>query len=366
MLFRANYGFSEWNREDSLDNRRPYAATKWCVVLFIPFYSRWLWKGRRGYKAAKDGDYQTALDLWLPMAKKGDAEAQFRIGFLNEQGQGEPHNIEQAVRLYARAAAQGHWRGRSRLKEMARNGIAITQFYLGENHITGFANNRDGRKAQIWFERAALQGLADAQVQLGKTYLPPSSSGGIIGPLFTRFFGRWQGQKRDIALAIHWFQAAADQGSAAGSFQLGLLFLLGHYVKQDIPAGCQLIEDAAAKGFGHAQIFLAVIYSEGEFLDPDPDRASYWFNKGESQINKEFEIEILVCLGIAYREGCGTGPDKTLAYKWLKLAEHKDQYRFRAVFGSLIKDLNKTMTKSEISAAIGLIETAYDEEISSL
>ena len=35
------------------------------------------------------------------MAKKGEAEAQFRIGLLNELGQGVPQSIEQAVRLYA-------------------------------------------------------------------------------------------------------------------------------------------------------------------------------------------------------------------------------------------------------------------------
>ena len=101
MLFRANYGFSEWNREDSLDNRRPYTATKWCLVLCIPFYSRWLWKGRRGHKAALNGDYSAALNLWMPMAKKGEAETQSRIGLLNELGQGVPQSIEQAVRLYA-------------------------------------------------------------------------------------------------------------------------------------------------------------------------------------------------------------------------------------------------------------------------
>lgn len=366
MLFRANYGFSEWNREDSLDNRRPYTATKWCLVLCIPYYSRWLWKGRQGHKSVRAGNYQAALDLWTAMAKKGEAEAQFRIGLLNERGLGMPQNFDRAARLYARAADQGHWRALSQLKRMAGMGIALAQYFLGDSHITGFADNRDERKAQVWFERAARQGLAEAQVQLGRTYLPPPSSWGALGRFLTLVFGGWRGPKRDIALAFRWFKTAADQGNAEGLFQLGLLYLLGHYVEQNIQVGCQLMEDAGEKGLGHAQISLAVIYSEGEYIDPDPDRASYWFRKGDEQITKEFEAETLVCLGIVHREGWGTAPNNILAYKWFKLAEHKDHRQFRAKFGPLIKDLKKTMSKDEIRTAIGLIEAAHEEELSSL
>jgi TPR repeat protein len=363
MLFRANYGFSEWNREDSLDNRRPYTATKWGLLLCVPYYSRWLWKGRNGCKAANAGNFEAALNLWTPMARRGDAEAQYRIGLLYEQGTGLPQNPDQAARLYGRAAAQGHWRALWRIKKAAKAGGAVAQLCLGDFFNTAFGDNRDERQAQQWFERAAKQGLAEAQVHLGRTYLPPPSSWGFVGRMFTHLFGKWHGPKRDIALAIRWFRSASDRGNADGAFQLGLLYLLGHYVEQDVPAGLKLMEDAATKGLAHAQISLAVIYSEGEYLDPNPDRATHWFLKGESQIHKELEAETLVCLGIAFREGWGTAPNKVLAYKWFKLAEHKDRRRFRALFGPLIKDLKKTMTKGEIGQAIGLIETAHKEEV---
>jgi TPR repeat protein len=300
------------------------------------------------------------------MAKRDDAEAQFQIGLLNEQGLGEPQNIDQAARLFYKAAKQGHWRALARLTNLAKQGIAIAQFFVGENHIAGFADNRDDRKAQIWFERAALQGLAEAQVQLGRTYLPPSSAGGAVTDFFVRLFGKLHGVKRDVALAMHWFQAAADRGSADGRFQLGLLHLLGHYVEQDVEAGFRLMEEAAAMGLGHAQIPLAVIYSEGEYGDPDPKRATHWFNQAANQIDKEFEAETLVCMGIACREGWGAAPNKLLAYKWFKLAEYKDKHCFYTKFGPIIRDLKKTMTKSEIGAAISLIEEAHREEQSSL
>ena len=250
MLFRANYGFNEWNREDSLETRRPYTATKWGLMLCVPFYSKWLWKGRRGHKAVKVGDYKSALGIWMPLAKKGDVEAQFQIGLLNEHAPKESRNIDQAARLYVKATAQGHWRALWRLKNLAKMGNAVAQFLVGENHIKGLVDNRDERQAQIWFEKAAAQGLPDAQVQLGRTYLPPSSSWAFIGRVFVHLFGQWRGPKRSIPLAIQWFRAAADQGGADGTFQLGLLYLLGHYVEQDIPAGLQLMEAAADEGTG--------------------------------------------------------------------------------------------------------------------
>ena len=366
MLFQANYGFSEWDREDSLDNRRPYTATKWSMLLCVPFYSYWLWQGRRGSRALKAGKFDAALEIWTPMAKQGDAEAQYRIGLMHSKGAGVSRDVDLAAGLYARAAAQGHWRALASLRVAAKSGNAVAQYFLGKFYNYGLGDNRDERQAQKWYEKAAIQGLAEAQVQLGRSYLPPSSSWGILGRVFSFLFGRWHGPKRDIALAEHWFKTAAEQGNAEASFQLGLLHLLGHYVEQDVETGIRLMEEAAANGFGHAQISLAVIFSEAEYIHPDRDRASYWFNKGALVIDKECETDTLVCLGIAYREGWGTAPNKVLAYKWFKIAEQKDRRRFRADFGPLIKNLKKTMTKSEISTAIDLIETAHQEELLAL
>lgn len=40
-----------------------------------------------GDKAVRYGDYTTALRLWRPLAERGDAEAQFRLGSLYELGE---------------------------------------------------------------------------------------------------------------------------------------------------------------------------------------------------------------------------------------------------------------------------------------
>ena len=364
MLYRANYGFSEWRREGRLHNRKPFTEAKWCLVLCVPFFSHCLWKGRLGHKAIKDRDYQSALSIWMPMAKDGDAEAQFRVGLLNEQGVGVSQNVELAVKWLARAATQCHWRAHLRLKGMAKMGTTIAQFYLGENYAIGCMQCSDARSAQIWFEKAAAQGLADAQVQLARTYMPPFFPPGPFSRFFIRLF-QWRVPKRDVALALQWLQKATEQGSAEAKYRLGANYLIGHGVKQDEQAGRQLIEEAAEMGFAVAQISLASIYSNGENLAPDPERASYWFKRGEPQIDKECRFEALFLLAAAYGEGWGTDPDNSLAYKWWRLAEHKSRFEFQAFFSPEIKKLKNRMTKSEIRKAISLIEQAYDEEISS-
>ena len=53
---------------------------------------------------------------------------------------------------------------------MAEAGDPIAQNYLGIHHYLGLGKPRDYRKAKNWFEKAAADGLADAQYNLGTMY----------------------------------------------------------------------------------------------------------------------------------------------------------------------------------------------------
>lgn len=62
-------------------------------------------------KAAYDrGDYARAFGLWLPLAEKGNAEAQYDIGVMYLKGKGVPRDYVYvfAYRWFALAAAQGN------------------------------------------------------------------------------------------------------------------------------------------------------------------------------------------------------------------------------------------------------------------
>ena len=49
-----------------------------------------------GYAALERGDYATAHRELLPLAKDGDAEAQYILGVLYGMGHGDPENYDEA------------------------------------------------------------------------------------------------------------------------------------------------------------------------------------------------------------------------------------------------------------------------------
>lgn len=61
-----------------------------------------------GLTAYQQGDFNGAIDAWLPLAAEGDVTAQFNLGQLYRLGKGVAQDDAQAVRWYRRAALQGH------------------------------------------------------------------------------------------------------------------------------------------------------------------------------------------------------------------------------------------------------------------
>ena len=62
----------------------------------------------KGLDAAQAGDFIAAYELWLPMAKQGDANAQFYLGLLHSRQLIDQASQEQAVKWYLLAANNDH------------------------------------------------------------------------------------------------------------------------------------------------------------------------------------------------------------------------------------------------------------------
>jgi uncharacterized protein len=102
--------------------------------------------------AAHRGEYATALQRLSPLAEKGDARAQFDIGFMHAYGWGVPRNPAEAITWYRKAADQG---------------LQVAQHFLGIAYVNGEGVLPDDAEAARWFARAAAQGFAQAQFMLG-------------------------------------------------------------------------------------------------------------------------------------------------------------------------------------------------------
>ena len=85
------------------------------------------------------------------LARGGDPEAQFRLGFIYAS-QGTADSFTFAAQWYEKAANQGH---------------ALAQFNLGVMYWRGQGFRRDRDHARIWITRAAEAGDPAAQYMLG-------------------------------------------------------------------------------------------------------------------------------------------------------------------------------------------------------
>jgi TPR repeat protein len=110
-----------------------------------------------GQAAYDKRDYAAALQEFLPLAQRGDAIAQLRLGYMYEFGRGVPQNDKDAVRWFRAAAEQGN---------------ADAQFSLGFLYEVGFGRGvpQDYNEAVRWYRAAADQGNVSAQFFLGSMY----------------------------------------------------------------------------------------------------------------------------------------------------------------------------------------------------
>ena len=81
----------------------------------------------RAAAAYARGDYIRAVNALSPLAARGNARAQARLGFLYENGFGVPQAYDAAADLYQRAAMQGDPFAQSRLGLIYDKGHGVPQ-----------------------------------------------------------------------------------------------------------------------------------------------------------------------------------------------------------------------------------------------
>ena len=91
------------------------------------------------YVAYDRADYKSALNVWLPTAESGDAEAQVNVGEIFEKGSAGVANYDAALIWYNKAAAQGNKRA---------------QFNLGTLYEQGLGVEKDPLVALSWYRKA--------------------------------------------------------------------------------------------------------------------------------------------------------------------------------------------------------------------
>jgi uncharacterized protein len=128
------------------------------------------------------------------------------------------------------------------LEPMARAGHAVAQWRLGLLYYHGHGVRESDAAARQWFERAARQGLADAQFELANM---------VIYGLADVPAG-----EDPARTAAQWYFEAAMQGHAQAQYSLGILFLTGSGVLVSAEEALKWIGRAAAQGHADAMAYM--------------------------------------------------------------------------------------------------------------
>jgi len=170
---------------------------------------------------------------------------------------------------------------------------------LGDDYYYG----RNGKsqsyiEAVKWFRKAAEQGYAEAQNNLGYCYE----------------YG--QGVEKNLAEAVSWYRKAAEQGHAAAQTNLGGCYKQGYGVEQNFTEAVSWYRKAAEQGNAVAQGNLGVCYKIGQGVEQSYTEAVSWYRKAAEQGLAEAQF----LLGLCYKQGRGVEQSFTEAAKWFELA----------------------------------------------
>ncbi len=248
-------------------------------------------EGQAGIKAFEEGRYDVALEELSPIAEDGDAEAQYLLGQIYEQGLGGGKDVELALKWYQIAADQGHegaLKALNRIKPdtlMSTNKSDEQQYNeeknsdLANRYQMGWDALNSGEldtALSIWTVLAE-EGHAEAQFNLGVFY---SDEGAV---------------PKDVEKALKWIRLSANQGHAPAQFTLGVMYHLGNGVPQDDKIAFGWYKLAAEQGDATSQSVLGDIYRDGRGVAKDLDKALKWTKLAADQ-GLERAIEALTLL----------------------------------------------------------------------
>jgi len=215
-------------------------------------------------EANKKGDeyydkknYTEAIKWYRIAADQGDADAQYNIGFMYDNGYGVKRDSETAVKWYQKAVKQGNPRG---------------QFKLGCHYLWSSGVTKNPNEGVKLIRIAAEKGYAKAQSYFGDMYR--------IGSYVTK----------DLQEALKWYRKAADQGDAPAQYNIGVMYDKGHGVTQNYQEALKWYQKAAEQGDKRAMKKIGDHYEMGNGVTQNYQTAKEWYKKAFDNENIKKEI----------------------------------------------------------------------------
>ena len=177
------------------------------------------------------------------------------------------------------------------------------------------------------YRRDAENGDSEAQYELGLSYIY-----GI-------------GVEENIAEGVKWFQKAAEQGKTEAQFNLAIAYADGRGIQQNSVEASKWFQKAADQEDAASQYFLGTMYNHGDGVRQDYDEAIKWYLKAAEQ-----EYPDAMCnLGRMYVNGEGVQQDYGEAVRWFQKAVELEHAQSQFNLG-LMYEKGTGIRKDEVKA----------------
>ncbi len=201
--------------------------------------------------------------------------------------------------------------------------LAVDALSIEELYGKGLTLHEEGDydSAAVYFLHAAEQGSSAAQFRLGIYH--------ELG----------QGVCVNERLAAEWYRKAKNQGHVEAQFYLGVCYENGVGVQENLESAVACYLQAAEQGHPEAQYNLGICLTRGEGIAKDDQQALHWFEKATRQGHQEARFHVIkrsaqhgspagqYALGVLYEKGLGVSQnlEKAIAaYRKAAEAGHAD------------------------------------------
>ena len=133
--------------------------------------------------------------------------------------------------------------------------------------------------------------------------------------------GTYFDDKGEYEEAVKWYRKAAEQGDANAQCNLGNCYFNGTGVPQSYSDAVKWYRKAAEQGDTDAQCWLGICYYNGHGVPQSYSDAVKWYSKSAEQGNAAAQCN----LGICYESGLGVSCSKSEAAKWYRKAAEQGQ-----------------------------------------
>lgn len=291
-------------------------------------------------------NYREAASQYLLLAQHGISLALFRRYLLySHKGHDSGIAHQTAIEALTKAALLGNPHAQHHLyhrrfwfpqdidvetqwlQRAAQQGIPEAQHCLGIHYLNGAGVPQSNEQAIFWLQKAALQNNDEAKYKLAKLLFNnknyteafrwwKSAADRHTKSLYQlgRCYAEGQGAEKNDGEALSYFLNAAMKSNVKAQYETAKYY---HYKSLNEAEAISWYAKADEKGHKEAACAIGNIY----YIQPNYPEAFSWYKRGAEKGNARAQFQ----LGFMYSKGLGTIHDMKKAKEWWKKAAQQGQ-----------------------------------------